>query len=128
MLWKLFILFFTVPLLELAILLKVGQFIGVINTIVLVLLTAALGAALAKYQGLRVWVQLIRDMRAGRLPGDTLLEGALVFAGGLVLLTPGLLTDAFGFFCLIPASRRWLREQIKSWMRRKLDQSGDFPV
>ncbi len=121
MLIKLFLLFFFVPLFELALLIKIGQYIGVLNTILLVVVTAAVGAGLTRYQGLKVWKRLIDDLRAARLPGNTLLEGVIIFAGGLVLLTPGLLTDAFGFFCLIPTSRRWLREQVKSWLRRKLD-------
>ena len=121
MLIKLFLLFFFVPLFELAILIKIGQYIGVFNTVLLVLITATIGAGLTRYQGLKVWKKLIADLREARLPGNTLLEGVIIFAGGLVLLTPGLLTDAFGFFCLIPASRRWLRERIKSWLRRKLD-------
>ena len=123
MLLKLFLLFFFVPLVELALLIKLGQVIGVFNTILLVVITAALGAALAKYQGLQIWFRLMRDLRESRLPGDTMLEGVLIFVGGLVLLTPGLITDIAGFFCLIPSTRRWLRDQIKSWLRTRIDKS-----
>lgn len=121
MLLKLFLLFFFIPLFELALLIKIGRYIGILPTILLVVITAAIGAPLARYQGLKVWKKLVAELRATRLPGDTLLEGVIIFAGGLVLLTPGLITDAFGFFCLVPVTRRWLREQIKSWLRHKLD-------
>ncbi len=120
MLWKLFALFFFVPLVELAVLIKLGQLIGVLYTILLVVITAILGAALTKQQGLKVWFRLKEELSRGALPGNSLLEALLIFIGGIVLLTPGLLTDSVGFFLLIPVSRRFTREFIKDWLRKMI--------
>lgn len=115
-------MFFFVPLFELALLIKIGQFIGVLNTILLVVVTAGFGALLTKQQGFKIWFRLKEELAHRELPGNSLLEALLIFAGGIVLLTPGLITDSIGFFLLVPVTRRIAREWIKRWLRKKLDE------
>ncbi len=122
MLPRLILLFTVTPLVELAILLHLGTRIGVWYTVLIVVLTGVVGAFLARKQGLEVLSRIRRDTEQGILPGQELLHGALILAGGLLLLTPGLLTDAVGFAFLIPATRRrtmrWLRRIIERRMQQ----------
>lgn len=122
MLFKLLLLFILVPLVELALLVYVGTLIGPWYTILIVVVTGIVGAVLAKRQGTAI-VNRIRDsLERGMLPSDELLAGALVLVGGLVLLTPGIITDILGFTLLIPGTRRaaagWLRRAIRRRLER----------
>ena len=102
------ILFITIPLAEIFLLIEIGQVIGALTTIGLCLLTAGLGAALLRQQGLRTLARARHNLDDGRLPAIELLEGVALLIGGALLLTPGFVTDVVGFLCLLPASRRWL--------------------
>lgn len=104
----LLIAFVVVPLVELYILIEVGGLIGALPTIGLCLLTAALGAALLKQQGLQTLARARHNMDRGDVPAIELFEGVALAIGGVLLLTPGLATDVIGFACLLPFSRRWL--------------------
>jgi len=104
----LLLVFLLVPLLEIYFLIVVGGIIGALPTVVLVVLTAVIGAALARHQGLATLQRLQATMARGETPAIELLEGVLLFIGALLLLTPGFITDALGFACLIPATRRLL--------------------
>ena len=115
---KLIVLFTVVPLAELAILLKVGSVLGNLTTILIVVFTGILGATLAKLQGLRVFPEIRKRIYRGEIPAGELFDGALILGAGLLLMTPGLITDALGFFLLIPRSRSWL----KGWLRRKAER------
>ena len=106
MVFRLFLLFTIMPLLELAILIRVGQEIGAIYTISIVVLTGAAGAWLARAQGIGVLRRIRESIKAGEPPSAELVDGAFILLGGALLLTPGLITDAAGFFCLVPATRR----------------------
>ena len=121
MFFKLLILFITVPLLELALLIKIGTLIGTFNTILLILITGILGAALTKQQGLGVITRIREDMALGKVPSDELFNGVCILVGGFLLLTPGLLTDALGFSLLIPSARKG----IKKYLRYKLEQKWE---
>ncbi len=116
---RLLLLFTILPLIELFVLVHLGQVMGLGPTIALVLLTGALGAWLARQQGLRTLGRLRADLAAGRLPAEALVEGVLILLAGAVLLTPGLLTDLAGFAILTPpirsGFRRWLS---KRWSGR----------
>lgn len=105
-----------VPLIELYILLLISGYLGFMNTIVLVIVIGLAGVFLAKQQGLTVLLKVRQQLLEGRMPGEPLLDGLLVLAGALLLLTPGLLTDLIGFCCLIPFTRRifnnWLKRMI----------------
>ena len=128
MFWKLLLLFIVVPLVELALLIWIGQYLGVLFTIGLVVLTAVVGAALAKVQGTYVWYRILRALRQGRLPGNELMDGALIFAAGIVFLTPGFLTDLAGFLLLVPPARRRVREFVKSYLMKKLNRQGTIHI
>ena len=102
----LFLLFITVPIAEIYLLLEVGGIIGAIPTIGLVVLTAAAGAALVRAQGFSTIRQVRRSMEAGEVPAVAIIEGIFLLVAGALLLTPGFLTDAIGFGCLVPPLRR----------------------
>lgn len=106
MLLRLILLFTLVPFLELNLLLAVAGTVGVPETLLLCLVTGVAGGALARREGLAVWQELNRQLAAGQMPGGPLLEGVLVFAGGLLLLTPGIATDLCGFLLVLPPTRR----------------------
>lgn len=116
MLLQLIILFTLIPLIELIVLLRVGRYIGILNTISIVLLTGITGAFLARSQGLKVIKRIQDDLNMGIVPADKLIDGVMILAGGLLLLTPGFITDFAGFMILIPYSR----ELIKKWIKRKI--------
>ncbi|MFP4243935.1 MAG: FxsA family protein [Ectothiorhodospira sp.] len=123
----LLILFFTIPLVEIYILIRVGGIIGVWPTVGLVVLTAVLGAYLLRRQGLATLTRMQRNLDQGELPAKELMEGVFLVIGGALLLTPGFFTDAFGFACLIPATRqvmaRWLMRRGVFVARTQMHQA-----
>lgn len=122
MLTKLVLLFVGLPLVEMMILVKLGQEIGFWPTIFLVIATGVAGAALARAQGLWVWIQIQQELQMGKIPGDKLVDGLLILIGGIVLLTPGLLTDLFGLALLVP----FTRDMIKRWLQQKLKSMSEI--
>ncbi len=124
---RLILLFTLVPMVELALLIELGKRIGVWETLAIVLLTGVLGATLARTQGF-VLIQRIRlELSRGQIPGDSLLDGFLILAGALLLLTPGLLTDAVGFSMLLPVTRTLFRNYLKKFLKRKF-QTGESEI
>jgi len=113
---RLLALFIGIPLVEILILIKLGEVMGFWNTIFLVIGTGIVGAYLAKLHGLTIWYQIQQDLQMGHMPTDKLMDGLLVLVGGIVLLTPGLLTDILGLALLFPLTRtifkQWLRERF----------------
>ena len=120
MIWKLFLLLTLTPILELAILIRLGQAAGVWPTVGLVIATGAAGALLARGQGLKVIGEFQRALGQGRLPADPLLDGLLIVAGGALLLTPGLVTDVAGFSMVFPPSRALWRAYLKAKLLRAM--------
>ena len=118
MLIYLILLFTTVPIVELALLIKVGQHIGVGYTLAIVIITGITGAYMAKLQGLLTLRRIQEEINQGRMPADRLFDGVLILCSGILLLTPGLITDIIGFMGLIPFTRnlfkQWLKQKIKS--------------
>ncbi len=108
MLRLLFLLFITIPLLELWLLIEVGSGIGGLSTIALCLLTAALGGFLIRYQGLSTLVDAQKRMAQGEAPVDHGLHGLMIAFSGILLFTPGFITDSLGFLLLFPPFRRFL--------------------
>lgn len=104
----LILLFIGLPILEIALLLKVGAAFGVFNTLAFVIFTAVLGAYLVRQQGISTLVKVRQETEAGRMPAVEMAEGVLLLIAGAVLLTPGFVTDAMGFALLIPVVRRSL--------------------
>ncbi|MCP3906715.1 MAG: FxsA family protein [Oceanicoccus sp.] len=102
------LLFITIPIIEMWVLIEVGSEIGALNTIFLVFLTAAIGLALLRQQGMNTLLRVNQQMEQGQLPAGDILEGVMLAVGGALLLTPGFITDAIGFACLLPFSRKLL--------------------
>lgn len=117
---RLALLFVVVPLVELALLIQVGQLIGLGPTILLVLATGFGGAALARREGLRTLASIQAELARGRVPGSALLDGAAILFGGALLLTPGVLTDFLGLSLLLPVTRRWFAGRLRAWFDRQL--------
>lgn len=111
---RLLAVFIVIPLVELVILIKVGSYIGLWPTILIVVLTGIVGAALARYQGFLIINKIRADVSSGRVPARELIDGLLVLIGGIVLLTPGFLTDICGFFLLIPFTRNLIKGIVRS--------------
>lgn len=101
-------LFIVIPLVEIFLFIEIGGAIGALSTVALVILTALIGVSLLRMQGLQTMAKFQQQMASGELPANTMLEGAALLFGGALLLTPGFLTDAIGFLCLIPYSRQTL--------------------
>jgi UPF0716 protein FxsA len=124
MLLKLILLFTITPLVEFYILIKIGTIIGAGATILIVLCTGIMGGILAQAQGLRVIQQLISELGQGIFPAEPLWNGLFVLTGAIFLITPGLITDVLGFFCIIPFTREPLKKLVKKYISHKLDQNG----
>ena len=104
--------FIVLPILEMYILIEVGSFIGALNTIGLVLLTALLGLILLRQQGFRTLLNARNKLMQAELPTEEIVTGIFLAVGGALLLTPGFVTDFIGFMCLLPFTRRLLMSQI----------------
>ena len=109
----LIILFIVVPIAELYVIIQVGQAIGVVPTLILLLADALLGSWLLKHEGRGAWRRFNEALAARRFPGKEVVDGALIIVGGTLLLTPGFLTDIFGLFLLLPPTRAFARRLLK---------------
>jgi UPF0716 protein FxsA len=116
---RLALLFTIVPLVELYLLIQVGELIGVEATIAMVVGTGLLGAWLARMQGLKVLQRVLTSLQNGQVPTNAIVDGLLILVAAAVLLTPGLITDALGFFLLIPQGRRVVRSVVRRTMARR---------
>jgi len=122
---KLLILFVIVPVTELYILIEVGKKIGSLTTIGVIILTGIIGAYLVKSQGFVILRKIQNDLNEGIMPGDSLIQGAIILAGGILLLTPGFVTDILGFILLMPVSRNILKKYLLKWLKGKIKE-GNF--
>ena len=102
-------------------LIKVGTYIGTARTIALVVLTGVLGAWMAREQGLRVVREFNDAIQRGDMPANPLIDGLLIVVGGVLLVTPGILTDIVGFILVIPQSRRLIRTWLEKYLRTRVD-------
>jgi len=103
------LLFIVVPIAELYVLIQIGSAIGILPTIALLILDSVLGAALMRSQGRAAWMRFNRALAEGRVPGQEVMDGALVIFGGALLLTPGFLSDILGALLLLPPTRAVIR-------------------
>ncbi|MBN0989794.1 FxsA family protein [Amphritea pacifica] len=110
----LLLLFIIIPVIEITVLINVGQAIGAWYTVGLVLLSAFIGVNMLRYQGLSTLARAQQRMNAGQIPGNEMVEGIVLAVGGALLLTPGFVTDVIGFLCLIPYTRKALARQVMS--------------
>ena len=118
MLLKLFLAFTLIPFCEIYLLIKIGNYLGAFNTILIVIVTGFLGAYLAKLQGIKTMMRVRESLNRGELPAEEMLDALLIFVAGIVLLTPGFITDVAGIGILVPNTRSW----FKRWLRRKFDE------
>ncbi len=113
----LLLLFIVMPIVEIGVLIRVGGWLGLWPTLFIVVLTAVLGTWMLRQQSAATMMQAQQRLQAGQLPAQQIFEGLLLLVGGVLLLTPGFVTDAIGFACLIPWSRRWLAARISERSR-----------
>ena len=121
MLFRLILIFTLIPIIELSLLIELGKQIGLGSTIAIVILTGVLGAYLAKHEGFMVINRIRKELSQGRIPAESLIDGVIILAGGLLLLTPGLLTDTIGFIALFPISREYLKKFLKQKFKQKIN-------
>ncbi len=114
------LLFIGVPLVDLALLLFAGGWLGPWPTFLIVVLTGILGSSLARREGFGVLRQVSDDMARGLPPATRITEGALIVAGGVLLLTPGFLTDAAGFALILPPTRRAIAPSVLRWIMARV--------
>ena len=123
MLFKLFLAFTLIPAAEIYLLIKVGAVAGALNTVLLVVLTGFTGAYLARQQGIQTMVRVRSSLQQGLMPTDDLIDALLIFIAGIVLLTPGFLTDAAGLLILYPYTRhifkQFLKLRIERWIKNQ---------
>jgi UPF0716 protein FxsA len=116
------LLLIIIPALEIGLLVLSGQAIGLVPTVLLIITTGILGAYLAKKQGIETIRKAQRDMQYGQMPGEAIMDGVCILVGGVVLLTPGFITDALGFLLLLPATRRMFKpffyRLFKRWINK----------
>src|SRR5918996_3780795 len=116
----LLILFIGLPIAELYVIIQVGQAIGVLPTLAILLLDGLVGAALARSQGRAAWERFNRALAEGRVPARETADGAMIIVGGALLLAPGFITDVVGFGLLLPPTRALLRSGIVRLARRRV--------
>jgi len=114
------VLFVVVPLLEIFVLIQVGQVIGPWWTILLLVLDSVIGAWLVRREGGRAWRALTTALQTGRMPARELADGALILVGGTLMLTPGFVTDVFGFAAILPFTRPFARRLLTGLVARRL--------
>lgn len=124
---RLLFLFVMVPLVELFILIKLGKYLGTLNTILIIILTGILGAAFARSQGAGIISRIRNSLNQGQIPGNELIQGLLILVGGLMLITPGFITDLLGFSLILPQSRKLFVGWLLTYMKNKI-QSGRWQV
>jgi UPF0716 protein FxsA len=113
----LFLVFLIVPMIEIALFIWLGQTIGLWPTLLGVVITALIGSAVIRRQGISLLAEIQRLMAAGQLPARQILDGVMLAVSGALLLTPGYFTDATGFLLLVPAVRSAIYEFMKSRVR-----------
>jgi UPF0716 protein FxsA len=121
MILLLFLLFIALPIAEIYLIIQVGQAIGALWTILLLIADSIIGARLLSWQGRRAWERFQEAIAAGRVPHREVMDGVLIIAGGAFLLTPGFITDLLGLVLLVPPSRALVRRALaRVIVRRRL--------
>ncbi|MCP3899812.1 MAG: FxsA family protein [Desulfobacteraceae bacterium] len=118
MLLKLFLAFTLIPVFELYLLIKIGTLVGSVNTILLVIFTGFFGAWLARMEGMHTMLKVRSNLEQGIMPKEELVDALIIFCAGVVLITPGILTDCTGLLLLWPVTRK----KFKEFLRKKFDE------
>jgi UPF0716 protein FxsA len=120
---KLFLAFTIIPFLEIYLLIKIGSYLGAFNTLMIIILTGLLGTLLARSQGLQTMLRVRESLIRGAMPAEEMLDALLIFLAGMLLLTPGFLTDIAGLMMLIPRTRSLfkacLRKKFSEWINQQ---------
>lgn len=120
---RLLVLFVALPAVELVLLIEIGQRIGTVATLALIVLTGIAGALMARSQGLRLLSRVREQVSAGEMPADSLLDGLMILIASALLVTPGVLTDACGFLCLVPAFRALVKRELVRRFQRAVEEN-----
>ena len=125
--WVLFVAFVVVPLVEIYVLIQVGQVIGAWWTIALLIADSILGSWLIRREGRRAWQALTTALQSGRMPAKELADGALILIGGTLMLTPGFVSDAVGLLVILPFTRPVARRLLTRLVSQRLLAAGGAP-
>ena len=120
--------FIAAILVEIAMFIVVGKALGVFNTLLLIILTSVIGVIVAKKQGIQSVRNLQNSVSEGNPPGVAIIDTFLIFVGGVLLVTPGFLTDFIGFSLIIPFTRKLYKPAIYYWLRKKLKSGQAFII
>ena len=119
MFFYLFIIFIILPIIEISIFIQIGSFLGTFNTVLLIFLTAALGIYFVRQQGLSVFQKITYELQNQQIPMQGMFDGLVILIAGILLITPGFLTDVLGFLCLMPMTRYYLLNIIKNVLSKR---------
>ena len=120
--WMVF-LFILIPAAEISVFLLSEKVIGILPTFLLIILTGVIGIYLAKYQGLQTIRKVQEQIRSGIIPGEEMMNGICILAGGIMLLSPGFITDIAGLFVLWPQTRRFLKPMLMKWFQKRFERN-----
>ena len=126
MFFRLFLLFTIIPLIEVWVLIHVGQQIGAFNTIALIVLSGILGAWLARSQGFYIISKIQYELSQGQMPTESLTDGLIILAGAILLITPGFVTDTMGLILLIPQSRTFVKKIVTSQFKNYISRNNVY--
>jgi len=128
---KLFLAFTLIPVAEIYLLISIGGYIGAMNTVLLVIITGFLGAYLARLQGMQTMFRVRESLQAGVMPSGEFVDALLIFMAGVVLLTPGFITDIAGVLILFPPTRTCLKQmamkKLNQWIRDQHIEFRQYP-
>jgi UPF0716 protein FxsA len=113
------VIFLLIPVVEIYVIIQVGQLIGPFPTLALLIIESLIGAWLLKREGRAAWISLQRAVASGRMPTQELVDAGLVLVGGTLLLAPGFITDVVGFFFILPPTRPLTRRLLLWWLVRR---------
>lgn len=122
------LLFVGLPLVEMALLIWAGSQIGLGPTLLIIVFTGVVGATMVKRQGLATWRSAQSRLAEGRFPSDEIVHGSMLLAAGILLMTPGFLSDLTGLILLVPAAREWLRHHFGGRIARRFDNRSTTRV
>jgi len=114
-----FLFFIAIPLIEVILFIKVGKYIGLWNTIFIIIITGVIGAILVKRQGISILNKAFEKIRLNKMPILSIFEGIAILIAGAFLITPGFLTDTLGCILLIPKTRNLIITHITSYLKKK---------
>jgi UPF0716 protein FxsA len=124
MIFRLFLLFTIIPFIELALLIKIGSIIGIIETLIIIILTGLIGAIMVRAAGVQCVFRIRENLQSGMFPADDLFSGLLILISGAFLVTPGLLTDAAGFILLFSPTREIIKQYLMRYLKSKFDEGN----